>query len=111
MTTNHNRSRNAVILIAACLLFGGYAVNQAMSSDARRSRAALAEPASVGPVNGPASLTIYRIANLGNDLVVNLWLDGSPFGVIVFGQTFRGSLPHGRHILSLTVSPNPTWPG
>jgi len=111
MKTNRNRSRNTVILIAACLFFGGYAVNQAMSSDAPRGGAALAEPASVGPVNGPASLTIYRIANLGNDVVVNLWLDGSPFGVIVYGQNYRGVLPHGRHVLSLTASPNPRWPG
>ena len=111
MKTNSNRSRNAVTLIAACLFFGGYAVNQAMSSDAQRGRAALAKPASVGPVNGPASLTIYRIANLGNDLVVNLWLDGRPFGVIIYGQTYRGFLPHGRHVLSLTISPRPAWPG
>jgi len=111
MKTNRNRSRNAVILIAACLFFGAYAANQAMSSDPQPGRAAFAKPASVRPVDGPAFLTIYRIANLGNDLAVNLWLDGSPFGVIVFGQTYRGFLPHGRHVLSLTVSPNPRWPG
>ena len=111
MKTNPSRSRNTVILIAACLFFGGYAVNQALSSDARRSAAALAEPASVGPVNDPASLTIYRIANLGNHVVVNLWLDGTPFGAIVYGQTYRGFLPQGRHVLSVTVSPIPRWPG
>jgi hypothetical protein len=111
MKTNRNRSRNAVILIATCLFFGGYAANQAMSSDAQPGRAALAKPPSVEPVNGPAFLTIYRIANLGNELVVNLWLDGKPFGAIVYGQTYRGFLPHGRHILSLTISPHPRYPG
>jgi hypothetical protein len=105
------RSRNAVILIAACLFFGGYAANQAMSSDPQSGRAALAEPASARPVNSPASLIIYRPPNLGFDLVVNLWLDGTPFGLIVYGQTYVGFLPRGRHVLSATVSPNPKWPG
>jgi len=111
MKTNRNRSCNAIILIAACLFFGGYAANQALSSGAQSDRATLAEPASARPVNSRASLIIYRTPNLGNDLVVNLWLDGTPFGLIVYGQTYVGFLPHGRHVLSLTVSPNPRWPG
>ena len=111
MNTNKNRTCNAVILIAACLFFDGYAVNQAFSGDLQSGRAALAEPASVRHVNSSASLIIYRTANIGNDVVVNLWLDGSPFGLIIYGQTYVGFLPHGRHVLSLTVSPNPKWPG
>jgi hypothetical protein len=111
MKTNRNRNRSAVILIAACLFFGGYAANQAMASDAQAGHAALAEPASTRPVNGTASLVIYRIADLGNDVVVNVWLDGTPFGLIVFGQTYMGFLPHGRHVLSVTVSPHPRFPG
>jgi hypothetical protein len=111
MKTNRNRSRNAVTLIAACLFFGGYAANQAMSAGPQSGPATLAEPTSVRPVNAPASLVIYRIADLGNDVAVNLWLDGTPFGVVLYGQTYVGFLPHGRHVLSVTVSPNPKWPG
>jgi len=111
MKTNRNQSRNAVILIAACLFFGGDAATQAMSSDAQSGRADLAEPASVRPVNGTASLVIYRIADLGNDVAVNLWLDGTPFGVILYGQTYAGFLPLGRHVLSVTVTPKPRFPG
>jgi hypothetical protein len=40
-----------------------------------------------------------------------LWLDGAPLGLIVYGQTYDGFLPRGRHILSVTVSPFPKWPG
>jgi len=103
--------RNALILMTACLFFGGYAASQAMSSDAQSGRAALAEPASVQPVNGTASLVIYRIADLGNDVVVNLWLDGTSFGVILYGDTYVGFLPLGRHVLSVTVTPKPRFPG
>ena len=111
MKTNRNRTCNAVILIAASLFLGGYAANQAMSSEPQSGRSALAESAAVRPVNGSASLVIYRIANLGNEVVVNLWLDGIPLGVVVYGQTYVGSLPLGRHVLSVTVSPHPRWPG
>jgi hypothetical protein len=110
MKTYSKLRRSALILMVTCLFFSGYALSQA-SSDLESGRAALAEPASLRPDNGTASLVIYRIADLGNDVIVNLWLDGTPFGVILYGQTYVGFLPHGRHVLSVTVSPTPRWPG
>jgi hypothetical protein len=110
MKTYSNLIHNALILIASYLFLSGYTANQALSSDERSGRS-VGGLASVRPVDSAASLTIYRIADLGNQLIVNLWLDGAPFGQIVYGQTYHGFLPRGRHVLSVTVSPHPKWPG
>ena len=109
MKTYSYRSRNTLILIAICLFLSGYTANQAMSSEAHSSRAAVAGPASARPVNGAARLIIHRIANLGNQLIVNLRIDGVAVAPILYGQTYAGLLPPGRHVLSVLPTPNPRW--
>ena len=109
MKTYCYRTRNALVLIAACLFLSGYTANQAMSSDAQSGRAAVAGPASVRPVNGAARLIIHRIANLGNNLIVHLWIDGVSVASIAYGHTYEHLLPPGRHILSVLPTPNPRW--
>src|SRR5207249_9310641 len=76
MKTHSYRSRNALVLIVTCLFLSGYTANHAMSYDAQSSRAALAWPVPVRPVNGPARLNINRIPDLGNFVIVRLWIDG-----------------------------------
>src|SRR6266571_9158311 len=101
MKTYSYRSRNALVLIATCLFLSGYAANQAMSSDAQSGRAALAGPASVRPVNGAARLTIHRIADLGNNLIVRLWIDDVAVASIADGHTYEALLLPGRHVISV----------
>jgi hypothetical protein len=109
MKTYCYRTRNALVLIAACLFLSGYTANQAMSSDAQPGRAAVAGPASVRPVNGAARLMIHRIADLGNNLFVRLWIDDVAVASIAYGHTYEGLLPPGRHVLSVLPTPNPRW--
>ena len=109
MKTYSYRSRNALVLIATCLFLSGYTANQAMSSDAQSGRAAVAGPASVRPANGAARLIIHRIANLGNNLIVALWIDGVSVASIAYGHTYEHLLPPGRHVLSVLPTPNPRW--
>jgi hypothetical protein len=109
MKTYCYRTRNALVLIAACLFLSGYTANQAMSSDAQSGRAAVAGPASVRPVNGAARLMIHRIADLGNNLIVRLWIDDVAVASIAYGHTYEGLLPPGRHVLSVLPTPNPRW--
>jgi hypothetical protein len=109
MKTYCYRTRNALVLIAACLFLSGYTANQAMSSDAQPGRAAVAGPASVRPVNGAARLMIHRIADLGNNLIVRLWIDDVAVASIAYGHTYEGLLPPGRHVLSVLPTPNPRW--
>lgn len=95
--------------ISICL-FVVAAVNYALPADAQPRYEESAQPLLVKP-GGSARLIVRRIPNLGNRVAVSLWLDGAPFGVILYGQTFDNVLPTGRHVLSVTVSPRPKWPG
>jgi hypothetical protein len=74
-----------------------YVANQAMNSDEQSGSA-------------PARLIIHRIADLGNTVFVNLWIDGAPVAIVAYGQTYEGFVPPGRHILSVLPAPNPKWP-
>ena len=109
MKTYSYRSRNALVLIATCLFLSGYTANQAMSSDAQSGRAAVAGPTSVRPVNGAARLIIHRIADLGNNLIVRLWIDDVAVASIAYGHTYEAFLPPGRHVISVLATPNPRW--
>jgi len=109
MKTHSYRSRNALVLIVTCLFLSGYTANHAMGAKAKSSRAAVAWPVSVRPVNGPARLNINRIPDLGNFVIVRLWIDGMGAGSIGYGHTYEGLLPPGRHVLAVMASPNPKW--
>lgn len=60
--------------------------------------------------SGPASLIIERIANLGNDVYVDLYIDGLPAAAIGYGSSYEGLLPPGRHVLAVLATPSPKWP-
>jgi len=109
MKTYRCRGRIAFVLIATCFFLSGYTANHAMGAKAKSSRAAVAWPVSVRPVNGPARLNINRIPDLGNFVIVRLWIDGMWAGSIGYGHTYEGLLPPGRHVLAVMASPNPKW--
>jgi hypothetical protein len=68
-------------------------------------------PASDRPVNGAAAhLVVRRLPGLGNRVIVNLSIDGVPVAAIPYGQTYRGLLPPGRHVVSVLATPHPKWP-
>ena len=110
MKTHSKLSRSALILMVTCLLlFSGYTVSQA-SSDLQSRRAAVKGSASVQSANGAARLIIERIANLGNDVYVDLYIDGAPVAAIGYGSSYEGLLSPGRHLLSVLPTPRPKWP-
>ena len=110
MKTYSKLSRSALILMVTCLLlFSGYAVSHA-SSDLHSRPGAVKGSAFVRSASGPASLIIQRIANLGNDVYVDLYIDGAPVAALGYGSSYEGLLPPGRHILSVLPTPNPKWP-
>jgi len=102
-------SRSALILMVTCLFFGGYAVSQA-SSNLQSRPATVKGSAFVQSANGPARLIIQRIANLGNFVYVDLYVDGAPVAAIGYGSSYKGLLPPGRHLLSVLPTPKPKWP-
>ena len=110
MKTYSYRGRNALILMTTCLLFlSGYGTSQAMSSDAQSRRVAVAGSASVQPVRDDARLIVRRIPNLGYNVIVDLYVDGVAVAPIVYGHTYEGFLPAGRHVLSVLPTPSPKW--
>jgi len=109
MKTYSKLSRSALILMVTCLFFGGYVVSQA-SSNLQSRRAAVKESALAQSANDAARLIIQRIANLGNFVYVDLYIDGAPVAAIGYGSSYEGLLPPGRHLLSVLPTPNPKWP-
>jgi hypothetical protein len=110
MKTYSKLSRSALTLMVTCLLLSnGYTVSQA-TSDLQSRRTAVKGSALVQSTNGAARLIIERIANLGNDVYVDLYIDGTPVAAIAYGSNYEGLLPPGRHVLSVLATPNPKWP-
>ena len=110
MKTYSHSSRNALILMTTfLLLFSGYAASEA-SSSAQSRHAVVKRSGFVQPVRGGARLIIRRIADLGNYVYVDLYVDGVPVGAIGYGRTYEGLLSPGRHVLSVLPTPDPKWP-
>jgi hypothetical protein len=110
MKTFSKPGRSALTLMVTCLLlFSGYAVSQA-SSDLRSRLGTVRGSAFVQSAGGPVSLIIQRIANLGNDVYVDLYIEGAPVAAIGYGSSYEGLLPPGRHVLAVLATPSPKWP-
>jgi hypothetical protein len=101
MKTNNYISRNALTLITTCLLlFSIYGTSQARSSDAETQQ----------PSRDDARLIVQRVPDLGNAVAVDLYIDGVAVQPITYGRTYEGSLPAGRHVLSVVATPHAKWP-
>ena len=51
-------------------------------------------------------LIIRRAANLGAGLFLNVSIDGVRVGALARGQTYRGPLSPGQHVISVILRPN-----
>ena len=58
---------------------------------------------------GMARLVIYRIPNLGNRVIVDVWIDGKVAGPIGYGDTLEIYVSAGPHVLTLLPTPNANW--
>jgi hypothetical protein len=97
-------------MMMTCLLFlSEYAAGQSMTPEAQLDRVADRTSAFVRSVRDPARLIIRRIPTLGNDVIVDLHVDGAPFASIGYGHTYEGVLSPGRHVLSVLATPSPKW--
>jgi len=110
MKTYCDSIRNGLILMIACLFLGGYDSSQAIGANPQPRRTTVAGPGFVQPGNDAARLVVWRIADLGNFVYVDLYVDGVPVAAIGYGSTYEGFLPPGRHVLSVLPTPNPKWP-
>ncbi len=103
-------SRKALILVSTGLLFvSSYTVSQAMSSDAHSRHFVRERPTYWQPAGEPARLIIRRSPDLGNNIIVALFIDGVGVPGMGYGRTSTGFLRPGRHILSVLPTPAPKW--
>jgi hypothetical protein len=110
MKISNYRNHNALILMITGVLFiSSYAASPAMSFEVRSHRTAVAQSAFAQSVNGSANLIIRRIPNLGNNVIVALYIDGVAAAPIGYGHTYKAFLPAGRHVLSVQSTPDPKW--
>jgi hypothetical protein len=110
MKSYNYRSRNALILMITCVVFlNGYTASQSMGSELQSRRATIATSASARSVKDPARLIVHRIPNLGNNVIVDLYVDGVAITPIGYGHTYEGFIPSGRHVLSVLPSPRAIW--
>jgi hypothetical protein len=92
---------NCVLVIAAlaCAAFSGCETS------------GTAGPGATASVTAPASqdaarLVIRRAANMGTGLFLDIDIDGASVGSIGMGETYRGSLSPGQHVVSVLLRPN-----
>jgi hypothetical protein len=107
-TYSTNRAARA-LTIACALIVTIFGTIQAASPNSESNRDAITDSGSSEPLND-ARLIVRRIPNLGNNVIVDLYIDGVAASPIVYGQTYEGFIPPGRHVLSVVASPHPKWP-
>jgi len=107
MKTYNYSIRNPLLLLITCLLVLTISGAQA---GVEAYRVATAGSTSVQSAGDEARLIIRRIPNLGNTLIIDLYVDGVAVPPIVYGQTYEGFLSPGRHVLSVLATPHPKWP-
>ena len=97
MKTHNCSSRSAILLLVVSLFFSAFVADQATAAEQRSPRGA-------APSQAPARLVIRRVANLGWNVIVQLWIDGKPAGSLGYGHTYNGTLTPGRHVLAVMAT-------
>jgi hypothetical protein len=109
MKTYNCSIRSPLLLLITCLTLG-ISGTQAISAGTESHRVTAAGSTSVQSAGDDARLIIRRIPNLGNALIIDMYVDGVAVLPITYGQTYEGSLSPGRHVLSVLATPHPKWP-
>jgi hypothetical protein len=55
--------------------------------------------------DGTAHLVIFRAANFGTNISVNIYMDGTLIGNIPYNHRFDADVPAGRHVIELEQLP------
>lgn len=97
MKTHYYSNRSAILLLVVSLFFSAFVAGQATAA-AQRS------PHAAAPSQAPARLVIRRVANLGWNIIVQLWIDGKQAGSLGYGHTYNGTLTPGRHVLAVMAT-------
>lgn len=56
-----------------------------------------------------ARLIIRRAPDLGRNIIVQLAIDGHQVTYLAYGHTYDGRITPGRHVITITPTPNAKW--
>jgi hypothetical protein len=93
---------HSCILLIAALACAGLSGCETSSTAAPGATASLAAPTG----QGAAQLVIRRDPNMGTGLFLDIKIDGVKVGALSMGETYRGSLSPGKHVVSVILRPN-----
>lgn len=110
MKTYHRNHTACTVTITCLLLATIFGTTQAGNPTAESHRASITKSVTSESSIGEGRLIVRRPPNLGNFVIVDLYIDGIAALPIVYGQTYEGLLTPGRHVLSVVASPSPIWP-
>lgn len=58
---------------------------------------------------GEGRLVVKRSPKLGNNIIVDMMIDGKKAGSLTYGRSFVTTLPAGSHVLSVLPTPRPVY--
>lgn len=95
-------SYHSCVLLIAALACAGFSGCETSGTAAPGTTAAAAAPAG----QGAAQLIVRRSPNMGSGLFLDVSVDGANVGTLSMGQTYRGTLSPGQHVISVLLRPN-----
>jgi hypothetical protein len=90
------------VLLIGALACAGLSGCETSGTAAPGATASVAAPAG----QGAAQLIIRRAPNMGTGLFLDVSIDGTGVGALSMGETYRGSLSPGQHVVSVILRPN-----
>jgi len=95
-------SYHSCVLVIAALACAALSGCETSGTAAPGSTASVAAPAG----QNAAQLIIQRAPNMGTGLFLDVKIDGVRVGALSMGETYRGSLSPGQHVVSVILRPN-----
>src|SRR6266566_9754388 len=95
-------SYHCYALLIAALVCVGLSGCQTSGTAASGARASVTAPAG----QNAAQLIIRRAPNMGTGLFLDVSIDGTRVGALAMGETYRGTLSPGQHVISVLLRPN-----
>jgi hypothetical protein len=95
-------SYHSCVLLIGALACAGLSGCETSGTAAPGATASVAAPAG----QNAAQLIIHRDPNMGAGLFLDVSIDGVNVGAVSMGQTYRGSLSPGKHVVSVILRPN-----
>jgi hypothetical protein len=97
MKTSHTHPSKLLLIALACSFVAGAATTKAGGY----------EPVSSMPLNGNTRLLVWRAADFGTFIYLNLFIDGVKLTTLGRNEGYQAIVRPGAHVLSISTTPCP----